>query len=61
MDLRACRPEDSRVTLASQIIQRARMFNTLSTTGWYGYILTEPHIDGTMKSFVFVQYCINLG
>ncbi len=21
---------------------------------------TEPHIDGTMKSLVFVQYCINL-
>lgn len=22
--------------------------------------LTEPHIEGTMKSFVAVQYCINL-
>lgn len=23
--------------------------------------LTEPHIEGTIKSFVFVQYWINLG
>ena len=23
--------------------------------------LTEPHIDGTIKSFVLAQYCINLG
>ena len=23
--------------------------------------LTEPHMDGTIKSFVLVQYCIRLG
>lgn len=29
--------------------------------GAYGSsrLSTEPHIEGTMKSFVFVQYCIN--
>lgn len=33
----------------------------LDCCGAYGSsrLSTEPHIDGTMKSFVFVQYCIS--
>ena len=48
------------MTLASQIMQEAKIVDAPVIIRCCRYVLTEPHMEGTMKSFVFVQYCINL-